>query len=286
MGLLDKITYKFAIKTFHLFEKYLKLHVTPVHFYSPIPNTDNLDASVYEKIYDCISIDWNLDVQLDFLTKIFYNYYNEYFPVENSGLSMVDSFVLYSMIRKYKPNIIIEIGAGNSTKIALEAVAKNRMDNHPTQFYSIEPYPADYLKDIYVDGYKLIEKKVQDIEISFLKEADLLFIDSSHVSKINSDVNYQILEIIPSLKTGSIVHWHDILIPSNYSKLWINNGNMFFNESYMLHAFMSFNRAFKIIWSSMYMQLNHPGKMKKQFSYLSPDNIDQQNTSFWIQKVE
>ena len=116
-----------------------------------------------------------------------------------------------------------------------------------------------------------------------LATADLLFIDSSHVSKIDSDVSYEILEIIPKLKIGSLIHWHDIVIPTNSWKEWIDNGNMFWNESYMVHAFMLFNSSFKTIWTPRYMQFNHYKEMEQIFSYLEKNH---HLTSFWIERVK
>jgi len=283
---IKKIPFYFALKSFHFFEKYLNIHITPVHFYSPIPETHRLNSKIFDKIYDCIGIDWNLNEQFEYLQTICPEYAKEYTPTVNPGLSLIDSFLLYAMIRNKKPNTIIEIGAGNSTQIALDAVNKNKDSGHSCKFYSIEPFPPGYLKQINQEGFELIENKVQDVELSLLIKADLLFIDSSHVCKIDSDVNYEILEIVPRLKVGSIVHWHDIMIPTNYWKEWINRGNQFCNESYMVHAFMLFNKSFKIIWASRYMQLNYPEKMKKQFSYFYPDDMEQQNISFWIERVK
>ena len=76
------------------------------------------------------------------------------------------------------------------------------------------------------------------MDIKILSQADILFIDSSHVAKIGSDVNSEILSIVPRLKVGALVHWHDIMIPVDYPKAWIESGSMFWNESYMVHSFL------------------------------------------------
>jgi len=269
-------------KNFKIFEKYLAIHITPAHFYSPIPQTNELNPDVYKKVYDCIGIDWNLDKQLDNLSRMFPKYYEEYVPASNSGLSLVDAFVLYAMVREKKPNVMIEIGAGETTKITLQALRKNKLEGKPCKFYSIEPYPGDELRKIQDENFELIDRKLQDVQIDLLSTADLLFIDSSHVSKIDSDVNYEILEIIPTLKVGSLIHWHDIVMPTNYWKDWVNNGNMFWNESYMVHAFMLFNTSFKIVWAARYMQLNNFEKMHQLFPYFKQDH---RLMSFWIERV-
>ena len=276
----------FSRIVFKFFEKYFKLHITPVHFYSPIPTTYELDAAIFDKVFDCTGIDWNLDRQLTCLEEFHSKYINEYTPTFNiDRLSQVDSFILYSMIRSKKPEIMIEIGSGESTKVSLAALEVNRKEGNAHEFHAIEPYPEKFIRDVQDPNFTLISKKLQEVEIGFLSSADLLFIDSSHVSKIGSDVNYEILEIIPKLKVGALIHFHDIMIPTNYWKRWIDNGNMFWNESYMVHSFMLFNNCYRVVWASRYLQINHPDELRKRFSYFSPEDDNKQITSFWIERV-
>ena len=164
---------------------------------------------------------------------------------------------------------------------SLEALKKNREEGFPFKFYSVEPFPGRGLKQIHDEDFELIERRLQEIEIGLLSCADVFFIDSSHVSKIDSDVNYEILEVIPSLKTGSMVHWHDIVMPQNYWKEWIDDGNMFWNESYMVHSFMLYNNSFKVSWAARYMQINHGAELEKAFDFMKADH---RLTSFWIRR--
>lgn len=269
-------------KSFKFFEKWAGIHITPVHFYSPIPTTYELSPKVFKKIYECDGIDWNASEQQSLL-KALNQYANEYDPKKNHGLSLADAAVLYHMIRQHKPKTMVEIGSGASTEIALAALKKNRDEGFPFQFYAVEPFPSESLLKVKDSNFTLISKNLQDVDINMLKEADLLFIDSTHVSRIDSDVNYEILELVPKLKKGAIVHWHDIVMPMNYWKEWIDNGNQFWNESYLLHAFMLFNDSFKILWASNYMKLNHFDQMKKTLPYLTESH---RLTSFWIQRTK
>ncbi|OGW47559.1 MAG: hypothetical protein A2Y66_03150 [Nitrospirae bacterium RBG_13_41_22] len=262
----------------------MNLHITPVDYYSPIPSTLGLDPKIFEKIYDDTGLDWNVSGQMDYLTSIFIKYSGEYTPTPNIGLSLVDSFILYAMIRETKPKVMIEVGSGESTKITLLAIEMNEREGTECQFYAVDPYPPIFLRQISKRNFKLVDKKLEEVDIDLLITADLFFIDSSHVSKIGSDVNYEILEIVPKLKRGAIIHWHDIMIPKNYWEDWIYKGTMFWNESYILHAFLLFNDTFKIIWGSRYMQLNHSDEMKQHFCYFQPEK--HRCTSFWVQRVK
>jgi predicted O-methyltransferase YrrM len=269
-------------KCFKPLEKYLGLHVTTAHFYSPIPNVTKLDSSVYNKVFDCKGVDWNLDVQFNLLKNIIPKYIREFTPTPNSGLSLVDSFMLYAMVRENKPSIIIEVGGGNSTIIIQEAIEKNKSEGVTCVHHCIEPYPKNYIKKICSSSFSLIDSRLQDVDIDLLSSADLLFIDSSHVSKIDSDVNRLVLEVIPRLKKGCLIHFHDIMFPNDYPKEWVENGNMFWNESYLLHSFMLFNSSFNIVWASRFIQLYHIDLLKDCFSYFKDSH---RLSSFWIKKT-
>ncbi|MGA3207390.1 MAG: class I SAM-dependent methyltransferase [Syntrophales bacterium] len=271
-------------KLFLLLERYSRIHITPVHYYSPIPNVSALNSETFKKIYGDTGIDWNLEGQLNRLQSVFPNYKNEYEPLQNTGLTLIDSFILYAMIREKKPRVMVEVGSGETTKISLLALARNREEGNNCQFYAIEPYPGEKLRGIDEIDFQLIDKKLEDIDVGFLSTADLFFIDSSHVSKVGSDVNYEILEIVPNLKKGSIIHWHDIMFPGEYFEDWVREGRMFWNESYLVNAFMLFNNTFQIIWASRYMQLNHSELMTDTFPYFKPDR--HRCTSFWIEKIK
>lgn len=203
----------------------------------------------------------------------------------NTGLAKVDAFVLYSMIRGKKPKLMIEIGSGESTKISLKALNKNLEEGNDYKFIAIEPYPRGYLKDLEDNRFSLKVSKVQDVETNYFSDADILFIDSSHVSKIGSDVNYEMMSILPIMKVGSLIHWHDIMIPVDYPETWIRDEKIFWNESYMVQNFMMFNKSFRIIWAAKYMQLNQSDTLRKVFPFFSSTDPEQQLSSFLIERI-
>lgn len=270
---------------FKFAERALKLHITPVHFYSPIPQVSAIGPSSYNKINDCIGLDFQETSQTNFVEEVATKYAGEFSPTENIGLSKMDVYFLYSMIRIKKPKLFIEIGSGESTKISLKALQANQAQGYHYKFIAIEPYPKQYLRELESDNFSLKVNKVQEIPLSVFQNADILFIDSSHVSKIGSDVNYEMLEIVPSMKVGSIIHWHDVMIPREYPKSWIKDNHIFWNESYMVHTFMLFNKSFKIVWASKYMQTKHPELLSQKFPFFSPDDPNQQMSSFWIERI-
>lgn len=287
MALAAKLKNKirhFLVKRFDHWEKKWDLHVVPANFNSPIPIQSEFSPEVFDKIFTCTGVDWNEAEQLHLLERMATEFQNEYSPEKNSGLSLMDAFVLYVMVRIKKPAVMIEVGSGESTKVTLKALKANKDDGHHCKFYAIEPYPQDYLKQLDDPDFQLIVKPLQQVELEFLVSADLFFVDSTHISKVDSDVNYEILEIVPKLKKDALIHFHDIVMPRNYWQEWVTGSKLFWNESYMLHAFLAFNDSFKITWAAQYMQTYHHEKIEKSFPFF--DNQKHKLSSFWIQRVK
>src|SRR5690606_25994821 len=102
------------------------------------------------------------------------------------------------------------------------------------------------------------------------------------VSRIGSDVNHEMFEIVPRLPLGCLVHWHDIVLPTNYWRDWTEGGTQFWNESYLLHAFLMFNDRFRVRWAARYMQLLHGDRLKARLPFLGDHH---RLTSFWIERI-
>ncbi|MBF0199165.1 MAG: class I SAM-dependent methyltransferase, partial [Planctomycetes bacterium] len=150
-----------------------------------------------------------------------------------------------------------------------------------------EPYPNQVLQKGFSGLDKLETQKAQDIELQELEKlgsGDILFIDSSHVAKLGSDVLYELLEMIPRLKKGVIVHIHDIYFPHVYPKELAHRDHMFWNEQYLLQSFLAFNSSFEVLWSGSYMHQKAPEKLREAFeSYKETPSLP---ASFWMRRVE
>ncbi len=276
-------------------------HVTPAHFYQPIPTLKELDQTIFEKVHACPGINFNEQGQKDLLSVFASKYRGEYdqiplkgskssrnYYINNGNFESVDGEILYCMIRHFKPKKVIEVGSGYSTLVSWAALEKNRSEEaNDSTFTAIEPYPRTFLRQSISDSVNLVEKKVQDVDFELfaeLKENDVLFIDSSHVLKIGSDVHYEYLELIPKLNKGVIVHIHDIFLPYEYPKQWIFKEHFFWNEQYLLQAFLSYNDHFEVLWSGSFMHAYHSEQLAGSFRSYHPDT--RRPGSFWIQKVK
>lgn len=286
-----------------LFEFWQKLgfHIIPNHFYYPVPDTRTLKDELWQKNTELVGININEKFQIDLLSQFSIRFKKEYdeFPVErtpipyqyylkNPSFNPVDGKIYYSMIRNFKPKKIVEVGAGFSTFLAAQAILKNKEENGTEcKLYAIEPFPNDTLKAGFPGLTKLISKKVQDVPLSFflnLDADDILFIDSSHVITIGSDVTYEFLEIIPRLNKGVIIHFHDIFLPAEFLKEEVLKEHHFWNEQYLLQTFLTFNDCFEILWAGYYMYLNYPDEIK---NILSIDKGGKKiPKSFWIRRIK
>jgi hypothetical protein len=277
-------------------------HVTPVHFYQPIPDIKSLPETLWEQPSELVGIDMNDAVQLDLLRNHFPKFRCEYeeFPTEptpaltqfylgNRLYDGVDALVAYCMVRHFQPRLMIEVGSGFSSLVLGQAAAKN----DSSALICIEPFPQDFLRKGFPMLKSLIEKRVQELDLEFfaqLESGDILFIDSSHTVKIGGDVNYLFLEIIPRLKPGVIVHVHDIFFPFDYRRDWVTEQFRFWTEQYLLHAFLTFNSEFEVLMASRYLGDRHTQDVKAAFPNLEnlradlPSAVRWGGGSFWMRR--
>ena len=174
---------------------------------------------------------------------------------------------IYGIIRHIKPKRIIEIGSGYSTAIILDV--NKKYFNNEIEITCIEPNPERLyalLTKEEKNNLNIIEDLQQNIALEVfqkLEENDLLFIDSSHVSRPFSDVNRQFFQILPSLNKNVYIHMHDIHHPFEYPKVWTLDQRRAYNEAYMLRAFLQYNNVFDIILHPHYLHTVYPDKINK-----------------------
>jgi hypothetical protein len=255
-------------------------HIRPIHYYEPLPDFSAITPEQIQRRREFPAIDFRWDEQLRLLHEL-ESYVGELPENElpNDYFSGLDAAVYYSLIRHLKPRRIIEIGGGYSTRIAGKALAANQSG----RLTCIEPFP-ERLNGSNL-GIELITKRVEEIDVSFfssLKANDILFIDSSHTVKFGSDVCYEFLEILPSLKRGVWVHVHDIFFPHDYPAEWLLKRRLALNEQYLLEAFLAFNREFEVALSNHWLALDHEQAVKRLSTSSNPVSGC---SSFWFYRT-
>jgi len=239
------------------------------HYYSPIPAREDVLSYVKSRTTpasDLPGINLNEKNQREALAEYTRFYHDLPFPekqttthryyYENGWFSYSDAIFLYSFLRQHAPKRIIEIGSGFSSAVMLDTIDGFFSQRPEVTF--IEPYPdrlISLLRDSDREQVRLIDKKIQDVPLETfftLESGDLLFIDSSHVVKCGSDLQLLMFEILPRLRPGVFVHFHDVFYPFDYPTEWLTEGR-YWNENYFLRAFLSYNSEWSIRFFNTYV---------------------------------
>jgi Methyltransferase domain len=209
------------------------------------------------------------------------------------GYPRVDAIVSYCLIRKIKPSRYLEVGSGLSTHFAWLAGKENASEGKPLQIKCIEPYPTDLLRSM--QGVDLIVDEVQNVPINqfdFIQSGDVLFIDSTHALRIDSDVAYLFMEIVPRVARGAWVHVHDIPFPYNTpfpADTWVlgDRWPVYWQEAMVLQAFLAHNRAFEIRMSIPLIRHSDEAFIEERIPGYHPLKVDPDPSSaIWLERVE
>ena len=196
-----------------------------------------------------------------------------------------DGVFLWLIINHFKPKSLIEVGSGYSSALMLDM--NDTLTEGKIDLTFIDPYTEKLKKNLRIgDNSKatIIEKPIQDIDITEfqkLKEDDILFLDTSHISKTGSDLNYDLFEILPSLNKGVIIHIHDIFFPFEYPKEWIFQQKAY-NEVYLIRSFLMYNDSFEIIIFPNYLI----SKKENWFKENMPICLRNSGGSIWLRKKD
>lgn len=280
----------------------------PGHFYSPIPCQTEIKIDA-ERIFDLPvdhqipGVDLGEERQYALLLKLL-EYYPELLPgwlregqarycYDNEYYAYADGMVLFFLLRHLRPRRLIEVGSGYSSAMLLDT--NDAFFNGEIECGFIEPYP-ERLKSLIsaADAGRatLYDKRVQQVPVSVfgaLQANDILLIDSSHVSKTGSDVNYLLFEILPRLNSGVWIHFHDIFYPFEYPRYWVESG-VSWNEAYLLRAFLQNNTEFEVQFFTSFILKQYREMLEEQYPLLVKGEnpvlsmTDSPASSLWIRK--
>jgi predicted O-methyltransferase YrrM len=267
------------------------------HYYSPIADPADLlqrEERIWAWRHELSGVDMQVNRQLKLLQNMRpylnaidypvdappeadrYYYMNGMFPV-------LDAEFLFGALRMFKPRRVIEVGSGFSSLVMADV--NRRIFNGSMDITCIEPYPRDFLVAGVEGITRLIRLPLQEVDLGLfdeLESGDVLFIDSSHVSKTGSDVNHLFFEVLPRLKPGVYVHLHDIFLPDEYPKPWVLTEERNWNEQYLLHGFLMFNNQWQVVWMAHYMLSRHAGAVSSVFPRCPALG---HGGSFWMQRL-
>jgi predicted O-methyltransferase YrrM len=284
-----------------LFEIWYDLPFPPAHYYSPLPDIRSVKKNLprWYKEDTSPGIDWNLPGQLELLEHLrLYSSELASLPSFSQatqdgygpGYGEIEALLLYLMLRQVKPSRVVEIGSGVSTFYTLTALETNRERDHvASNLTCVEPYPNDKLRALASErNIRLRECEVQDAGFDVFQElsaGDVLFIDSSHVSKKDSDVDFLFLEVLPRLRKDVLIHIHDIAFPMPALPLdhFLFDTYLFWNECALVRAFLSFNTTFRIVMCQSYLHYHKPDALKTLLPSYNPQIHFP--SSLWMQRI-
>ena len=226
----------------------------PGHFYSPIPSRSDIDLFTE---CDIVGIDLNLSEQLRFRDELDISLISgPRYGQKNLAFGAPDAALYQAMVRRFLPAQVIEVGCGHSTAALFDVGVVGKVTLIEPDTTVVE----GLLSHDDLARCDVLKCRLQEVPIgSFLalRENDILFIDSTHVSKLGSDVNRLFFEILPALSPGVLIHIHDIFYPFEYPPKWRKEGRGW-NEAYLLRAFLQYNANFRVLlWPSMLDRLGH-----------------------------
>jgi hypothetical protein len=266
------------------------------HYYSPLLDIDSLAPNSPNMPFDGAECWEHIDLCPQ-EQRIYYQDLLDRFPVlpfpsqktdgycyftENDFFILSDAFTLSGIIRKEKPRRIVEIGSGFSSAVMLDTLSQT---HESAELTFIEPFP-DRLHSLLSSGVRtsstILVQPVQEVSLSVfdqLDAQDILFIDSSHVAKTGSDVTIILLRILPRLRRGVLVHFHDIFYPVSYPVSWVREGRAW-NESIFLRAFLTRNLDFQVMAFNSFAGLSFPELFRDRMARF----LNNTGGSMWLRK--
>jgi predicted O-methyltransferase YrrM len=209
------------------------------------------------------------------------------------GFTRVDALTLYLMLRHHKPARYLEVGSGLSTDYALLAAAGNAAEGRPVKMTVIDPFMTAATRALQAQGVEVIPREAQDLDVeeyTRLEAGDVLFIDSTHIVRIDGEVPYLVLEVLPALKPGVLVHIHDVHLPYNvpcdpgayvFDRRW----PMLFTEAMLVQAYLCNNPRVEIVMSTPLLRHHDEDFLRRAlpgYQPLDPQDFDTHHGSLWF----
>lgn len=266
--------------------------VFPQMFYSPLINPAEIDYSILDEKRYLPGLEIDIDAALAMIENLatYAGEFDQWAPRNESGkiawhqtYTTIDSASLYTLIRHLKPKRYIEVGCGYSSRVSSAALLANAREGHEVNSTYIEPYPGPILDGFELHG-ELLVKKIEQVPLEYFQSlgaGDILFIDTSHVLKAQNDVEWELLHVFPSLRSGVTIHIHDIYTPYEQPRWWLLDLYLprYSNEQYALECLLSGGNAFKTLLPLYQLGKEHP----EELSQLVTRGLDH-GQSYWIQK--
>ncbi len=242
-------------------------------------------------------VDLRLGESLRFLSTALAPYITEYAPPDhapgtahgyyryNNMYPLVDGEILYAMLRHFRPRQVVELGAGYSSLAVSDALARNASEDRHARREVYDPYPAEFAL---AAGVNIRPVAAQDVPVEVfgqLGEADVLLIDTTHTVKAGGDVVRLLLEVLPTLAAGVIVHIHDFFRPYEYPRRFYVTDAHYWQEHYVVQAFLAFNPEFEVLIANNALTRSHPHEVAAIIPGADAAPGEAPGSALWIRRV-
>jgi hypothetical protein len=292
-------TQRLKLRAFHAARagaERIGLQVVPKTYYSPIPDLRALPADVWDRRSDLRGIHFDLDEQLAWIEEHLAEAMREFaapehatgqpgeYALANESYGRVGADLLHGVVRGLKPKRIVELGSGHSTLIMAAAAERNRADGIETELRTFDPFPGVARPGL--PGLAALEAvRAQDVPLEVftsLRAGDVLFVDTTHTVKLDSDVNRIVLDVLPVLAPGVLVHVHDIFLPYEYPREWPERSGFHWAEQYLLQAFLAGNRDYEVLAGTFALCRDRPDEMARLAPTWRPGATA---SAFWMRRT-
>jgi predicted O-methyltransferase YrrM len=272
-------------------------------YYSPLRPVSELErhAARWFRPSRMVGIDYDLGAMKAALEGLVATYGPEYAELppydeikrqrRGPGFTTVDAMVLYMMLRRHRPSRYVEVGSGLSTWYASLAAARNAAEGRPMKMTVVDPFVSAATRGL--PGIEVLAREAQDVPADWfaqLAAGDVLFIDSTHIVRIDGEVPHLVLEVLPTLKPGVLVHVHDVHFPYNvpadpHAYLFDRRWPMPFTEAMLVQAYLCFNPRVEILLSTPLLRHHEEDFLRRLlpgYRPLDPEDFDTHHGSLWL----
>jgi hypothetical protein len=251
--------------------------VVPHNYYSPIPDLESLPEDIWERRSALGGIELGTDRAMRMAEAELAPFVAELdvpldgpappgqFFLRNENYESVDAELLYAIVRARRPRRVLELGSGYTTLLIGAACRRNADDGAVTEHVAYDPFPrAQIFGAAPPPPTRLEPLSATAVPLDAFRQleaGDVLFVDTTHTVKLGSDVNHIVLEVLPELAPGVMVHFHDIFLPWEYPRAWFEEMRYYWAEQYLLQAFLAFNDAFEVLLPAQALARDHPDRL-------------------------
>jgi hypothetical protein len=256
-------------------------------YYSPVPDLSLLPDDIWERRSTMGGVELQVDRAMILVETELAPFISELeipadgplppgqFFLHNENYEAVDAELLYGMVRARKPRRVLELGSGYSTLLIGSASRRNIEEGREAEHLAFDPFPrAQIFGDAPPPPTRFEPMPATEVPLDTFRDleaGDFLFVDTTHTVKLGSDVNYLVLDVLPVLAPGVIVHFHDVFLPWEYPRTWFEDMRYYWAEQYLLQAFLAFNDAFEVLLPANAMAREHPDRLAAAIPSFSPE---------------